>query len=163
IHLRRASRKLSLQLEGAGFAKFIGVSPLMRAVYDLLQNVASSDTPALITGESGTGKELAARPIHQLSPRSAGPFFALNSAAIPETLSESQLFGHEKGAFTGATSMSPGCFELAQSGTLFLDEISEMPVGLQVKLLRVLEDGRVRRLGGSQEYPFDVRVLAATN
>jgi DNA-binding NtrC family response regulator len=164
IHLRRASRKLSSQLEqGSGFGNFIGISPVMRAVYESLQRVGTNMTPALITGESGTGKELAARTIHQLSSQSSGPFVAINAGAIPETLIESQLFGHEKGAFTGAISVGQGCFELARGGTLFLDEIAEMPIALQPKLLRVLEDGKVRRLGGNQEHPFDVRILAGTN
>ncbi|MFQ5350710.1 MAG: sigma-54 interaction domain-containing protein, partial [Thermoanaerobaculia bacterium] len=115
------------------------------------------------TGESGTGKELAARSIHELSRRVNGPFVAVNSAAIPEGLTESELFGHEKGAFTGASGRRPGFFEQAHQGTLFLDEISEMPALLQAKLLRVLEDGRVRRGGGGMERLVDVRVLAATN
>ncbi|HEY7679581.1 MAG TPA: sigma-54 dependent transcriptional regulator, partial [Terriglobia bacterium] len=117
----------------------------------------------LITGESGTGKELAARAIHEQSARAHAPFIAINAAAIPDTLMESEIFGHERGAFTGATGVRQGCFELAHRGTLFLDEIAEMPVALQPKLLRVLEDGRVRRLGGSQEFAFDVRLIAATN
>src|SRR6185436_8976497 len=116
-----------------------------------------------INGESGTGKELAAKTIHQLSSRGKGPFVAINSAAIPETLIESEVFGHEKGSFTGAVATRAGCFELANTGTLFLDEIAEMPLVLQPKLLRVLEDGKVRRLGGDRELSFDVRVLAATN
>jgi transcriptional regulator with PAS, ATPase and Fis domain len=117
----------------------------------------------MITGESGTGKELVARSIHKLSNREGKPFIALNAAAIPETLIESELFGHERGAFTGAIGMRQGCFEQANAGTLFLDEIAEMPLPLQPKLLRVLSDGRVRRLGGSHEFEFDVRVIAATN
>ncbi|MEJ2083172.1 MAG: sigma-54 dependent transcriptional regulator [Acidobacteriota bacterium] len=117
----------------------------------------------MITGASGTGKELAARTIHDLSARSEGPFLALNAAAIPAELIESEIFGHEKGSFTGATSSRQGCIEMSDGGTLFFDEIGEMPVKLQAKLLRVLEDGRVRRVGGSEELQFDVRVLAATN
>jgi transcriptional regulator with PAS, ATPase and Fis domain len=117
----------------------------------------------MITGESGTGKELVARSIHRLSRRDGKPFIALNAAAIPDTLIESELFGHERGAFTGAIGMRQGCFEQANLGTLFLDEIAEMPLPLQPKLLRVLSDGRVRRLGGSHEFEFDVRVIAATN
>jgi transcriptional regulator with PAS, ATPase and Fis domain len=117
----------------------------------------------MITGESGTGKELVARAIHQLSNREDKPFVAINAAAIPETLIESEVFGHERGAFTGAVGVRAGCFEQAHGGTLFLDEIAEMPLTLQPKLLRVLSDGRVRRLGGSHEFEFDVRVLAATN
>ena len=135
----------------------------MKEVYDLLESLAASDASAIIIGESGTGKELAARTIHEMSARSKGPFIAINSAAIPETLIESELFGHEKGAFTGAVGVRAGCFEMAHRGTLFLDEIGEMPAALQPKLLRVLEDGKVRRLGGSQEFAFNARVLAATN
>jgi len=164
IEMRQTSRKLTSQLErGSGFGEFIGTSKIMREVYDLIQSLSSSDASAIITGESGTGKELAARTIHRLSSRATGPFIAVNSAAIPETLIESEVFGHEKGAFTGAIGVRPGCFELANGGTLFLDEIGEMPLQLQPKLLRVLEDGKVRRLGGKQEYEFDVRVIAATN
>jgi transcriptional regulator with PAS, ATPase and Fis domain len=135
----------------------------MVEVYDLIQSLSSTDASVLITGESGTGKELAARTIHRLGKRAGGAFIAVNSAAIPETLIESEVFGHEKGAFTGAVGTRSGCFELANGGTLFLDEIGEMPLQLQPKLLRVLEDGKVRRLGGKQEFEFDVRVLAATN
>jgi transcriptional regulator with PAS, ATPase and Fis domain len=135
----------------------------MREVYDLLASISTSDASVIITGESGTGKELAARTIHELSARNKGPFIAINAAAIPENLLESEVFGHEKGSFTGATGVRAGCFELANHGTLFLDEIVEMPVLLQPKLLRVLEDQRVRRVGGSQELQVDVRVLAASN
>jgi len=135
----------------------------MREVYELIENVAASDASAIITGESGTGKELAAKTIHQLSARCKGPFVAINSAAIPESLIESEVFGHEKGSFTGAIATRAGCFELANTGSLFLDEIAEMPLLLQPKLLRVLEDGKVRRLGGDRELSFNVRVLAATN
>lgn len=164
IALRRESRKLASQLaRGLGFGAFVGTSKRMREVYDLLKSVAASDTSAIITGESGTGKELAARTVHERSARSQGPFIAINAAAIPESLMESEIFGHEKGAFTGAIGVRAGCFELANRGTLFLDEIAEMPLALQPKLLRVLEDGRVRRLGGRQEFAFDVRVIAATN
>jgi transcriptional regulator with PAS, ATPase and Fis domain len=135
-------------------------------MYELRRMVAllaSSDASAIITGESGTGKEVVARAIHALSARRAKPFIAVNAAAIPEGLIESEVFGHEQGAFTGATRARPGCFEMAEGGTLFLDEIAEMPIALQPKLLRVLEDGRARRLGGSRDVRFDVRVLAATN
>ena len=164
IQTRQTSKKLTSQLErGSGFGEFVGTSKAMREVYDLIVSLSSSDAAALITGESGTGKELAARTIHRLSKRANGPFIPVNSAAIPETLIESEIFGHEKGAFTGAITTRPGCFELANGGTLFLDEIGEMPLQLQPKLLRVLEDGRVRRLGGKQEFEFDVRVIAATN
>jgi DNA-binding NtrC family response regulator len=164
IELRRESRKIVTQLDrGAGFGDFIGTSKSMREVYDLISSISTSDASIIITGESGTGKELAARTIHELSPRSKGPFVAINAAAIPENLMESEMFGHERGAFTGATGVQAGCFELANRGTLFLDEIAEMPASLQPKLLRVLENRRVRRVGGGQEFVVDVRVLAATN
>ena len=164
IEMRQTSRKLTSELEqGSGFGEFVGVSKAMREVYDLIKSLSTTDAAALITGESGTGKELAAKTIHHLSRRADGPFIAVNSAAIPETLIESEVFGYEKGAFTGTIGMRQGCFELANSGTLFLDEIGEMPIMLQPKLLRVLEDGKVRRLGGKQEVAFDVRVIAATN
>jgi DNA-binding NtrC family response regulator len=128
-----------------------------------LQQAAPSRACVLISGESGTGKELVAKTIHALSPRRNGPFVAINCAALPETLIESELFGHEKGSFTGASERRAGCFELAQHGTLLLDEIGEMPMGTQAKLLRILEDSKVRRLGGKAEFEVDVRVVAATN
>src|SRR5665213_3882879 len=140
-----------------------GTSKKMQEVFTLIHQVAPSRAAVLITGESGTGKELAARAIHMLSPRKAGPFVAINCAALPGTLMESELFGHEKGAFTGAVERRPGCFELAQNGTVLLDEIGDMPMATQAKLLRVLEDGRVRRLGGKSEIQLDLRVIAATN
>jgi two-component system, NtrC family, response regulator HydG len=146
-----------------GFGSMFGESDAMRAVYSLVREVAPIDASVLITGESGTGKELVARTLHELSSRADKPFVAINSAAIPRELMESEIFGHEKGAFTGATGVRQGCFELAHEGTLFLDEIAEMPVELQPKLLRVLEDGCVRRLGGKKEFRFDTRVVAATN
>src|SRR5690606_32077881 len=161
---RRAAQSLEAALDGWGnLAGMVGQSPAVRELYRLIGLVASSDASALITGESGTGKEVVARAIHELSGRRTAPFIAVNTAAIPETLIESELFGHERGAFTGAVRSRAGCFEQASRGTLFLDEISEMPAALQPKLLRVLEDGRVRRVGGSTESKFDVRVLAATN
>jgi DNA-binding NtrC family response regulator len=164
IELRGASEKLNSQLDrGAGFGDFVGNSKAMREVYDLIRRLSANDTSIIITGESGTGKELVAKSIHLQSSRARGPFIAVNAAAIPEQLMESEIFGHEKGSFTGAISTRAGCFELAHRGTLFLDEIAEMPLALQPKLLRILEDQRVRRLGGSQEIPIDVRVIAATN
>ena len=141
----------------------VGKSPVMQEVYSLIEQVAPTSASVFVTGESGTGKELVARAIHRLSPRSSGPFVAINCAALPETLIESELFGHEKGAFTGAFERKTGCFEQAERGTLLLDEIGEMPIVTQAKLLRVLEDSRVRRLGGKAEMPVDVRIIAATN
>jgi DNA-binding NtrC family response regulator len=141
----------------------IGESAPMRALRRQLAVVAASNASVLIVGESGTGKEMAARAIHASSGRARGPFVALNAAAIPDGLLESEVFGHERGAFTGAVAARAGCFEQADRGTLLLDELAEMPVALQPKLLRVLEDGRVRRLGGAREQAFDVRLVAATN
>jgi len=141
----------------------VGTCSAMQQVFSLIRQVAPSKAAVLVTGESGTGKELVARAIHHLSPRRDGPFVAINCAALPETLMESELFGHEKGAFTGAVERRAGCFELAQNGTLLLDEIAEMPVATQAKLLRVLEDSCVRRLGGKSEMAVNVRVIAATN
>jgi DNA-binding NtrC family response regulator len=146
-----------------GLGKLVGTSAAMQEVYRLMEMAAPTPAPVLISGESGTGKELVARTLHELSPRGSGPFVAVNCAAIPETLLESEIFGHEKGAFTGAVERRPGCFELAHQGTLFLDEIAEMAPGTQAKFLRILQDGTVRRLGGKNEISVDVRVLAATN
>jgi DNA-binding NtrC family response regulator len=161
---RRDNEILRRQLRDKGaFGELVGASDPMRRVYSLIEQVAPSSASVLITGESGTGKEIVARTIHGLSPRREFHFVAINCSAIPETLMESELFGHEKGAFTGATSRRQGCFELANGGTLLLDEIAEMPTLLQAKLLRVLEERSVRRLGSTQEIPVDVRVLAATN
>lgn len=164
LRRRRETRTLDAKLErGAGLGQLVGQSKPMREIYRLIELLASSDASAIITGESGTGKEIVARLVHELSDRRREPFVAVNAAAIPEGLIESEVFGHEKGAFTGATASRPGCFELADGGTLFLDEIAEMPLALQPKLLRILEESRARRLGGSKEIRFDVRVLAATN
>ncbi len=141
----------------------VGGSRKIQEIFHLIEMVAPSTASVLITGESGTGKELVARTIHDLSPRKSKPFIAINCAAIPETLIESEIFGHEKGSFTGAVERRVGCFELAEGGTLLLDEIGEMPIGTQAKLLRVLEDSKLRRLGSKVETTVDVRVLAATN
>lgn len=161
---RRENELLRRQLQERGaFGELVGNSAPMRAIYALIAQVAPSSASVLITGESGTGKELVARTIHNLSPRRDKPFIAINCAAIPESLMESELFGHEKGAFTGAASRRQGCFELADTGTLLLDEIGEMPALLQTKLLRVIEERAIRRLGSRKEIGVDVRILAATN
>ena len=156
----RLKRELSYQ---GVLGELVGRSAAMQEVFSLVRQVAPSKAAVLVTGESGTGKELVARAVHNLSPRLGGPFVAINCAAMPETLMESELFGHEKGAFTGAVERRAGCFELAQNGTLLLDEIGDMPVATQAKLLRVLEDSHVRRLGGKGEILVDVRVIASTN
>ena len=147
----------------AHYGRLVGSHESMREIYDQIEMVAETDASVLILGESGTGKEVTARTIHERSARRGAAFVAINAAAIPSELMESEVFGHEKGAFTGATSAREGCFELAEGGTLFLDEIGEMSMELQPKLLRVLEDGRIRRLGGKSEREVDVRLLAATN
>src|SRR6202163_2347426 len=152
------------RLRDAGsLGRLNGASRKMQEIFRLIEMVSPSTASVLITGASGTGEELVARTIHELSPRKDRPFVAINCAAIPETLMESEIFGHEKGAFTGAMERRTGCFELAEGGTLLLDEIGEMPIGTQAKLLRVLEDHKLRRLGSKVETSVDVRVLAATN
>ncbi|HSW48792.1 MAG TPA: sigma-54 dependent transcriptional regulator [Bryobacteraceae bacterium] len=162
--LAEETERLQRQLSYQGtLGDLTGRSAAMQQVFSLVGQVAPSRAVVLITGESGTGKEIVARTVHRLSPRRDGPFVAVNCAAMPETLMESELFGHEKGAFTGAVERRAGCFELAQNGTLLLDEIGDMPVGTQAKLLRVLEDSHVRRLGGKSEIVVDVRVIASTN
>jgi len=162
--LAEEAERLQRELQYKGvLVDLVGACPPMQQVYSLIRQVAPSKAPVLVVGESGTGKELVARAIHHLSPRREGPFVAINCAAMPETLMESELFGHEKGAFTGAVERRAGCFELAQNGTLLLDELAEMPVNTQAKLLRVLEDSRVRRLGGKSEIAVDVRIIASTN
>jgi DNA-binding NtrC family response regulator len=160
----REVKALRRQLRDHGtFGPLIGNSPEMRKIYQVVEQAAPTAASVLITGESGTGKELVAQTLHQLSPRATFPFIAINCAAIPETLLESEIFGHEKGAFTGAADRRQGCFELADRGTLFLDEIGEMTPATQVKLLRVLQERKFRRLGGRTEQTVDVRVIAATN
>jgi DNA-binding NtrC family response regulator len=164
LETMREVKALRRQLREHGtFGSLIGNSPEMRKIYQVVEQAAPTAASVLITGESGTGKELIAQTIHQLSPRATFPFIAINCAAIPETLLESEIFGHEKGAFTGAADRRQGCFELADRGTLFLDEIGEMTPATQVKLLRVLQERRFRRLGGRNEQSVDVRVIAATN
>ena len=143
--------------------EMLGSSPGMRRVFELLDSVAASDANVFIVGESGTGKELAANAVHAKSPRAEGPLVKINCAALPKDLIESELFGHVKGAFTGATSEKPGLLEEAHKGSLLLDEISEMPPDLQAKLLRVLEDRSVRRLGGTRAVPVDFRLISSTN
>jgi DNA-binding NtrC family response regulator len=161
---KRENLALRRQLREQGsFGRIVGNSPAMRRIYQVIEQAAPTPASVLIIGESGTGKELIAQTIHQLSPRAEAPFVAINCAAIPETLLESEIFGHERGAFTGAVDRRAGCFELADRGTLFLDEIAEMQSMTQVKLLRVLQERRFRRLGGRVEQEVDVRVIAATN
>jgi DNA-binding NtrC family response regulator len=160
VELEATRRKLR---DAGSLGSLVGPSKKMQEIFRLVEMVAPSTASVLITGASGTGKELVARTIHELSPRRPKPFVAINCAAIPETLIESEIFGHEKGAFTGALERRTGCFELAEGGTLLLDEIGEMPIATQAKLLRVLEDRKLRRLGSKVETTVDVRVLAATN
>jgi len=151
------------QIAGQGFGPLIGNSSPMQTLYGAIRKVAGSDAAVLIIGESGTGKELVARTIHENGPRAGRPFVAINCGAIPDTLLESELFGYERGAFTGATTQRRGRIEFASGGTLFLDEIGELPLGLQVKLLRFLQDRRIERIGGRESIQVDVRVIAATN
>lgn len=163
-HFRREAERLSDELSRRGLlGHLVGHSGSMQHVFSMIRQVAPSSAAVMISGESGTGKEMVAREIHRLSSRGAGPFVAVNCAAIPETLIESELFGHEKGAFTGAAERRMGCFEQAHGGTLMLDEIGDMPIHTQTKLLRVLEDMRVRRLGGRSEIEVNTRVISATN
>jgi DNA-binding NtrC family response regulator len=160
----REVKALRRQLREQGaFGSLIGHSPQMRAIYQMIEQAAPTAASVLVSGESGTGKELVAQTIHRLSPRATMPYVAVNCAAIPETLLESEIFGHEKGAFTGATERRAGVFELADRGTLFLDEIAEMTPATQVKLLRVLQERSFRRVGGRAEQAVDIRVIAATN
>ncbi|HEY4107306.1 MAG TPA: sigma-54 dependent transcriptional regulator [Polyangiaceae bacterium] len=149
--------------ESRRFDELLGASPAMKEVYDLLERVAESESTVLVSGESGTGKELVARALHRRSKRASGPFVAINCAAMPEQLLESELFGHTKGAFTDARTARPGLFVQAKGGTIFLDEIGDMPLGLQPKLLRALQERTVRPVGGDHETQIDVRVVAASN
>src|SRR3984885_386478 len=161
--LVKETERLNRQLSQRGFlADLVGTSAAMREVFSLIQQIAPSSASVLITGESGTGKELVASAIHKLSPRAARPFVALNCAALPESLLESELFGHEKGAFTGAIGRRAGCFEQAHGGTLFLDEIGEMRPDMQVRLLRALENREIRRVGGDRTIKVNTRVISAT-
>ena len=162
--LAQETQSLKRDLANRGFlGEMVGKSMAMQQVFHLIRQVGPSAASVFISGESGTGKELVARELHKISPRRNQPFVAINCAALPESLMESELFGHEKGAFTGAVDRRPGCFEQAHGGTLFLDELGEMPLATQSKLLRVIEDRRVRRLGGRAEIEVDTRIIAATN
>lgn len=162
--LVKETERLHRQLSQQGYlADLVGTSQPMREIFSAIQQIAPSSASVLITGESGTGKELVASAIHKLSPRASRPFVAVNCAALPESLIESELFGHEKGAFTGAVGRRAGCFEQAHQGTLFLDEIGDMPLAMQPRLLRALQEATIRRLGATSEVSVDVRVLAATN
>lgn len=169
VRMRRESQRLKeenrlLRAEmGGGLEEMVGTSASMQAVFEKIRKVAPSDSTVLLLGESGTGKELAARAVHQLSRRAEGPFIPVNCGALAETLLESELFGHEKGAFTGALRQKLGRFELADGGSIFLDEIGDLSAGLQVKLLRVLQEHAIERVGGEETIAIDVRVIAATN
>ncbi len=162
--LHQRNRELASKLEGlTHYGELTGHSEAMRMVYQMIEAVAPSTASVLILGESGTGKELVARAMHSKSERVKGPFMALNCAALPKDILENELFGHEKGAFTGSTNEKAGAFEMAHGGTLFLDEVAEMAPDIQVKLLRAIETRTVRRLGGKKEFPVDIRIVAATN
>jgi DNA-binding NtrC family response regulator len=162
--VQQTNRELASKLEGlTHYAELTGQSDSMRSVYQVIEAVAPSTASVLILGESGTGKELVARALHSKSDRAKGPFFALNCAALPKEILENELFGHEKGAFTGSISEKQGAFEMSSGGTIFLDEMAEMPPDIQVKLLRAIETKQIRRLGGKKEINVDIRILAATN
>jgi DNA-binding NtrC family response regulator len=162
--VKQTNRALTSEIANlTHYGELTGQSEQMRSVYQLIEAVAPSTASVIILGESGTGKELVARALHNKSDREKGPFFALNCAALPKDILENELFGHEKGAFTGSTNEKQGAFELAHGGTIFLDEVAEMPTDIQVKLLRALESRQVRRLGGKKEISVDIRVVAATN
>ncbi len=162
-HLEEEYHELQRRVSRDSFEGMIGISPQMQSVFTSIRKVATTDAPVLIVGESGTGKELVAKAVHRLSPRKGNPFIVINCSAIPETLLESELFGHEKGAFTGAHIQRKGRFEMADGGSLFLDEIGELSPPLQVKLLRFLQEQKIERIGGREEIGVDVRVMAATN
>lgn len=162
--LAQENRRLQQEIRGRySFEGIIGKSQAMRDIYELISRVAPTPSTVLVSGESGTGKELVARALHYQGPRAGRPFLSLNCAALPESLLESELFGHERGAFTGAVAMRKGKFEAADTGTLFLDEIGEMPLALQAKFLRVLQEKTIERLGGNKTIKVDVRIVAATN
>ena len=162
--LEASNRQLHKQIDQSGaMCGIIGVSPVMHKVFSLIRKVSETDYPVLITGESGTGKEMVAHAIHTLSPRRQKPFVIINCGAIPENLLESELFGHEKGAFTGAVARKIGKFELADTGTVFLDEIGDLPLAMQVKILRFLQEGTIERVGGKGTLLTDTRIIAATN
>jgi DNA-binding NtrC family response regulator len=164
FNVQQKNRELTSRLEGlTHYGELTGESEVMREVYQIIEAVAPSTASVLILGESGTGKELVARAVHSKSDRAKGPFFALNCAALPKEILENELFGHEKGAFTGSTNEKPGAFEMSSGGTIFLDEVAEMSPDIQVKLLRALETRTVRRLGGKKEITVDIRIVAATN
>jgi len=163
VELARENRRLRERVRGEGLPEMVASSPAMQDVLTLIRRVAATDASVFISGESGTGKELVARAVHAKSRRSEHRFLAVNCAALPASLLESELFGHEKGAFTGAATRKEGLLEHASGGTFFLDEVSEMPLELQAKLLRVIQDRRIRRVGGHQEMPVDIRFVAATN
>ena len=161
--LERENRELQRRLGGRGMEDLIGTSEPMQQVFSAVRKLAATEAAVLVLGESGTGKELVARAIHRLGARAEGPFVAINCGAIPENLLESELFGHEKGSFTGAHAQRKGRIELAHGGTLFLDEIGELPLALQVKVLRFLQEHKLQRVGGRQDLTVDVRVICATN
>ena len=164
FNVQERNRELSSKLEGlTHYGELTGQSEEMRSVYQIIDAVASSSASVMILGESGTGKELVARALHTRSDRAKGPFFALNCAALPKDILENELFGHEKGAFTGSINEKAGAFEMAHGGTIFLDEVAEMATDIQVKLLRAIETRSIRRLGGKKEIPVDIRIVAATN
>ncbi len=164
FNVQQRNRELSSKLEGfTHYGELTGQSEEMRSVYQIIDAVATSTASVMILGESGTGKELVARALHTQSDRAKGPFFALNCAALPKDILENELFGHEKGAFTGSTNEKAGAFEMAHGGTIFLDEVAEMATDIQVKLLRAIETRTIRRLGGKKEISVDIRIVAATN